>query len=65
MLNSFNITQPSLRAFTPDDSPLSNPLNAGHSGIAPLTSTKAKSLRFRSIFSGGVSPMTPRYEYVL
>lgn len=61
LLNCCNTALPSVRVFTPEESPLVNPLNAGHSGIAPLPSAKGKPVRFRSIFSGGISPMTPRY----
>lgn len=62
LLSCFNSAAPSVRIFTPEESPLANPLNAGHSGVAPLPSTRAKSVRIRSIFSGGISPVTPRYE---
>ena len=61
VLNCFNTAPPSVRAFTPEESPLGNPLIAGHSGIAPLSTTRGKPIRFRSIFAGGVSPITPRY----
>ncbi|PSN43924.1 Cell division cycle protein 27 [Blattella germanica] len=61
LLNCFNTAPPSVRVFTPEENPLVNPLNAGHSGIAPLPSTRGKPLRFRGIFSGNISPMTPSF----
>jgi len=48
--------------FTLEESPLTNSLNAGNSGIAPLPSSRGKPVRFRSVFAGSISPMTPRYE---
>lgn len=61
LLNCINTAPPSVRVFTPEESPLASHLNAGHSSIAPLPSTRGKPVRFRSIFSGSISPMTPRY----
>ncbi|XP_021937878.1 cell division cycle protein 27 homolog isoform X2 [Zootermopsis nevadensis] len=61
LLNCFNTAPSSVRVFTPEESPLANPLNAGHSSIAPLPSPRGKPLRFRSIFSGGISPLTPSF----
>lgn len=48
--------------FNLEESPLTNSLNAGNSGIASLPSSRGKPVRFRSVFAGGISPMTPRYE---
>lgn len=62
LLNCHNTAPPSGRMFTLEESPLTNSLNAGNSGIAPLPSSRGKPVRFRSVFAGSISPMTPRYE---
>lgn len=62
LLNCHNTAPPSGRMFTLEESPLTNSLNAGNSGIASLPSSRGKPVRFRSVFAGSISPMTPRYE---
>lgn len=48
-----------LQLFTPDESPLANPLMC--SGIAPLQNTRIKPPRYRSIWGSGISPLTPSF----
>ncbi|GFG36974.1 hypothetical protein Cfor_05395 [Coptotermes formosanus] len=60
-ISRYSLTPPSGRMFTLEESPLTNSLNAGNSGIASLPSSRVKPVRFRSVFSGGISPMTPSF----
>ncbi|CAG2063428.1 unnamed protein product, partial [Timema podura] len=59
VLNFFNSTGPNVRGFNLDESPLANTLNS--TGIGTFSSTRSRPTKFRSVFGGFNTPLTPSF----